>query len=126
MGELLDFPSDAPYRRRTAVLRRSGIALWDTLQSCERPGSLDGAIVKASERLNDLNTILEAPNTVAAVFLNGKKAGALFRRYLRLNRQRKRAPWDVFELPSTSSANARMSFAQKRSAWKKILDYLDR
>ena len=126
MGGLLDFPPDAPYRQRTAALRRAKIALWDMLQSCERRGSLDGAILKASERLNDIDTMLKPPNTIGAVFLNGKKAGALFRRYLRLNWQQAQPPWDTLALPSTSPANAGMSLAQKYSAWEKILDYLAR
>lgn len=125
MGALLGFPADAPYRQRTTALSRSGIALWDLLHSCERSGSLDTSIVKTSQRLNDIARILRPPTSVAAVFLNGNKAKALFQRYLRMNSLQTEPPWNVCGLPSTSPANARMKFDQKLAAWQKILDYLE-
>lgn len=124
MGMLLGFAADAPYLQRTTALCRANIALWDMLKSCERRGSLDTSIIKASERLNNIDKILKPPTTVTVVFFNGKKSKALFQRYCCMNPLQANPPWDLCELPSTSSANARMKFAQKLAAWQKILDYL--
>ncbi len=44
MAELLQFDVSASYEEKTAVLRASGIALWDVLQYCHREGSLDADI----------------------------------------------------------------------------------
>ena len=44
MGELFGFDASMPYRSRLVALRRSGVALWDVLAQCVRPGSLDSDI----------------------------------------------------------------------------------
>src|SRR3546814_15130990 len=53
MAEVLGVPADADYTTRLAQLQAQGIAIWDVLAACERPGSLDGRIVRASEVAND-------------------------------------------------------------------------
>ncbi|MFN9755203.1 MAG: DNA-deoxyinosine glycosylase, partial [Planctomycetota bacterium] len=40
-GALFGFGADAPYGERLAGLTAAGVALWDVLAACERPGSLD-------------------------------------------------------------------------------------
>jgi len=40
MGELVGAHPGLPYQDRLKILRCSGIALWDVLGSCVRPGSL--------------------------------------------------------------------------------------
>ncbi len=119
MGALLGFEPGLPYHRRVAALRRANVALWDVLKSCERDGSLDAAIVTASETPNAIAEMLGARTSIAAVFMNGKKAAASFRRHLPADA----APATV-ELPSTSPANARLTFEQKLAAWRVICDYL--
>jgi hypoxanthine-DNA glycosylase len=39
MSELFGAGLSLPYEERVALLRSAGIALWDTLQACVRPGS---------------------------------------------------------------------------------------
>ena len=108
--------ADAPYSRRTAALRARGIALWDVLAECERPGSLDSAI--RNERRNDVAGLLERFPSIRAVGLNGGKALAVFRREVLPHLPPQRgANLHVAALPSTSPAHARMTLAQKREAW---------
>ncbi len=119
MGALLGFAHDLAYRRRVAALRRAGIALWDVLKSCERDGSLDAAIVRASEKPNAIAQMLDAQTSIAAVFLNGKQAGGSFRRHLQTGVEPA-----IIQLPSTSPANAQLSFDRKLAAWRGIRDYI--
>ena len=44
MGQLVGAGPDLPYPERCRRLAQAGIALWDVLSCCERPGSLDSAI----------------------------------------------------------------------------------
>ena len=115
MGDLFGAGRDLPYRRRLAVLRRAGVALWDVVAECERPGSLDAAI--RHERANDLAGLLRRCPRIEAVLFNGQPAARLFRRHVRdLPR-----PLRLLILPSTSPAHAARSRAQKRRAWRRGL-----
>src|SRR4051812_42271948 len=53
MEEIFSVKREFPYPQRLAALQEAGVALWDVLQECEREGSLDTAIVPASELPND-------------------------------------------------------------------------
>ena len=52
MGEIYGFSPELPYPERLAKLRENGVALWDVLAECVRPGSLDSAI--RAPRPNDV------------------------------------------------------------------------
>jgi hypoxanthine-DNA glycosylase len=113
------------YERRTAVLAARGIALWDVLHSCERPGSLDASIVEASEEPNDIAGVLEKYPTIRGIAFNGAKAERAFHKHILPSlpggtTQRV----DLFRLPSTSPAHA-ISTERKIEAWRQILRYLD-
>jgi double-stranded uracil-DNA glycosylase len=40
MGELFGAGPSLPYKERVTLLQSAGVALWDALQACTRPGSL--------------------------------------------------------------------------------------
>ena len=121
IGDIANFDSNRTYAKRIAELKRARIALWDVFKQCNRRGSLDSAISDRNMQINDISALLNEKRTIKAVFLNGTKAAAVFRRYVLDDVP---ASVKVIELPSTSPANARMTFAEKRNAWQCIADYL--
>ena len=72
-----DVPMTVPDRR--AFLLRHGIALWDSVQSCVRPGSLDQKI--AAETPNDIPGFLRSHPSVRRVCFNGAAAQKFHDRY---------------------------------------------
>ena len=55
MGDLIGAGPDLPYAQRLERLKAAGIALWDVIAECHRPGSLDSAIVGESVVANDFS-----------------------------------------------------------------------
>lgn len=53
VGECFGFDPTLPYKERLDALEASGAALWDTIESCERTGSLDSAILRP--QVNDFS-----------------------------------------------------------------------
>jgi hypoxanthine-DNA glycosylase len=123
MAQLLDFAADAPYGERTAALCRAGIALWDVLHACRRPGSLDSAIDRESLEANDFAAFLAAHPGIRHIFFNGSAAATLFHRHVRPGLG---GPLPAFtRLPSTSPAHASRSLADKLAAWQAVRAALD-
>lgn len=119
MGQLYWPDQTLEYPQRCDRLIQQGIAVWDVLASCERPGSLDSAIVAESEVCNDIPGLLGEQPGIRCVLLNGGKAQQSFRRHLR---PRMKAPLPtIVNLPSTSPANARMRPREKLKHWAKVL-----
>jgi hypoxanthine-DNA glycosylase len=133
MGTLLGFAADAPYPERVAALTGAGVAVWDVLQSCVRPGSLDADIERDSEWPNPIPALLAARPGIAVIACNGSAAEACFRRhFLRPPPQpARRSPiqdpalatsWPpLLRLPSTSPAHAALSLEAKCAAWRSAL-----
>lgn len=109
-----------PYSARLRLLRREGLALWDVLGSCVRPGSSDSAIERASMSPNDIAGFLLRRGTVKYVLLNGGKAAECYRRFVLPALPPGRRP-KALRLPSTSPAYAALPYARKLAAWKKAL-----
>ncbi|MBI4032018.1 MAG: DNA-deoxyinosine glycosylase [Proteobacteria bacterium] len=142
MGEITGAGPALPYARRLELLRQNNIALWDVLQCCVRPGSLDSSIT--DEMPNDFASFFAAHRRITHVFFNGQKAAQSFRRHvlkipLTLSlfpggrgwsnsaRPGERAMNTVENphfttLPSTSPAHASWTFERKLAAWRRIYD----
>ena len=119
MGRLLDFDaSRADYPARIGALKAARIALWDVLDSCHRPGSLDSAIDDVSLVASDLAGFLVTHAAIGHVFFNGAKAESCFRRHIRLAMPERRIAFA--RLPSTSPAHAGQPFAMKLEAWRAV------
>ena len=115
----VDLP--ASYGDKVALLKEQKIALWDVIGHCERPGSLDSAIVEASICVNDFERFFSAYPRIRRVLFNGKKASDIFRRHLKRHGPFTTRDIDYLSLPSTSPANAGMRFEAKLALWREAL-----
>ena len=79
MGELFGAGPSLPYQERVALLQSTGVALWDSLQVCVRPASLDASI--RDEAANDFPGFFDRHPNITHVFFNGMKAERAFRRH---------------------------------------------
>jgi len=118
VGDLFGIDPGAPYRERLAALLSEGIALWDVLGSCAREGSLDADIRESSIVANPFAAFLSRHAAIRTVCFNGAKAEASFRRYVLPGLAREGARLAFQRLPSTSPANASISYAAKLEAWR--------
>jgi len=97
--------------RRRFVLHH-GIALWDTIASCEITGSSDASIRNAVP--NDIAGLIKQ-SSVTRVFCNGKRSYYLYMRFCV-----HQTGMNAILLPSTSAANAAWSLPRLAQAWKVI------
>ncbi len=111
----------APYPARLRALQEAGVALWDVLAACERPGSLDAAIVAASAVPNDFAGFLARHPRLEVIGLNGAKAAQLYRRHVTPMLAGRDSGLRVLALPSTSPAHAAQRFEDKLRAWREVL-----
>ncbi len=116
MGALLGFAPDTPYLERLEILKARKIALWDVLESCVRPGSMDSDI--EGEIPNDFKTLFKANPQIRRVAFNGATAEKLF-----LKHAAAFAPHGcaLAKAPSSSPAFASMRFERKLELWKNAL-----
>lgn len=120
MGELFDAGLDLPYPERKRRLIARGIAVWDVLQECQRPGSMDHNIEAGSILPNDFGAFFARHRRIERVFFNGQKAESLFRRHALELLGERAAHLQFARLPSTSPAHAGRSFAEKLAAWSAV------
>ena len=111
----IDRASDYP--TRVQALLDAGIALWDVLAQCRRPGSLDSAIELDEAQPNAVAELLDAHPTITRVCCNGAAAATLYRRFGLPGAPRV----ELIQLPSTSPAHAGMSLAEKMRRWHAAL-----
>lgn len=112
LGAVLDEPlAELPYEARLERMLARGVGLWDALEGCEREGSLDAAIRRP--QANDHLLLKDLCPQLRRVCFNGKAAG----RYAPVYAQ---AGYEVLVLPSSSPANAQLSFSAKLALWHGI------
>lgn len=102
------------YQEKINCALAHNIGLWDNLQNCIREGSLDSNIKNAVP--NDFETLLQKYNITKLLF-NGQKSFEFFKRYH--GKLLETVAYEV--MPSTSPANATLSFEKKLAVWKKAL-----
>lgn len=122
LGELTGASPQLPYAERVAKLQAAGVALWDVLEYCERPGSLDADIVRGSEIPNDIPDLLARYPTIQAIAFNGQTAAKSFARYVAPSLDPELAARvTLLPLPSTSPANQGIAQADKLARWRTAL-----
>jgi TDG/mug DNA glycosylase family protein len=122
--ELLRIEKDNTYEGKCSLLGFYGVAVWDVLKACKRPGSLDSNIESTSVSANDFEKLLLKYKTVRAVFFNGGAAEKLYKKHVLKLAVNVGNDLVYHRLPSSSPAYAAMSFEEKLKHWQKILEYL--
>ena len=120
MSQLFEFDDTLDYQQRVALLTGAGVALWDVLHDCKRPGSLDSDIQRDSEIPNDLNAFIESHPGLRLIVFNGTAAQQLFSRHC----QSVLSAFprvETVRLPSTSPAHASLTRDQKLQLWKRAI-----
>ena len=105
-------PQTIEEKRR--FLLAHGVALWDTIASCDIVGSSDSSIKNVVP--NDLTPILEGAK-IEKIFVNGKTSEKYYNKYVRDKIGR-----EAVCLPSTSPANAAWSLERLVEVWRVIRD----
>ncbi len=124
MSELFEFDLTMEYHDRSIALEQARVAVWDVLYDCERPGSLDSAIVKRTEVPNDFEKFMNSHLSLTRIIFNGAAAEAIFLRHYKTLVQALRKDRPSFELhrcPSTSPAHASVSKHDKLAAWRSAI-----
>lgn len=114
LGACLNLPELhlLPYEERLITVAARGVGLWDVVDQCHRPGSLDSAITDA--RLNPLADALRArAPKLARIGFNGGLAW-------KLGSPLGEHGYAVFKLPSSSPAAAMYTFEQKLAQWRPL------
>ena len=120
MCELLEITA-RDYADQASQVSIKGIAIWDVLQTCIRPSSLDSDIDDNSIVSNDFKTFYEQHTGITRAFFNGAKAEAVYRKHVLPGLPAHQAEIKLQRLPSTSPAHASMSVAQKLEKWQVVL-----
>ena len=119
MGGICNATPELAYSVRLKRLKAAGIALWDVLHAAVRPGSLDAAIVSATEQPNDIAALIGRRTDIRLIAFNGRKAAALFRRHVEPSLPRDDVEFAI--LPSTSPAYAALDRGAKLELWRRSL-----
>lgn len=103
------------YEEKIALLLSHKIGLWDSLEYCDRQGSLDKDIRR--ERPNNFKVLFQSRPKIKRVVFNGLAARNYFLKYNDVSDGR-----EYVLMPSTSPANASKSFEDKLLLWRRALD----
>ncbi len=114
LAALCDEPAPETLEEKRRFLRIHRIALYDVIEQCSIVGSSDSSIRDVVPA--DLAPILSASQIGARIFTNGKKAAALYDKYLFPKLGVRAIP-----LPSTSPANAACSADRLTALWREAL-----
>ena len=125
MMELLGGSENLDYDDQARLLIENRIALWDTLKSCSRNGSLDSAIVEESIETNDFNSFFRKHKKIRHIFFNGQKSRQVFSKYVLPDLPEICKAIEFSVLPSSSPAMAMLNRKQKTDAWRVILRLLN-
>jgi TDG/mug DNA glycosylase family protein len=116
VGRILDFDPALGYPERVARIIAAGLALWDVLLECECEGALDSEI--KAPRPNDFTKFFVTHPKITQVYFNGTKAKKLYDQLVKPAPTTQTLTYGC--LPSTSSANAKLTADEKLAGWRSI------
>ncbi|GHV45977.1 DNA-deoxyinosine glycosylase [Synergistales bacterium] len=118
ISAVLEEPYKEEYEERVAMLKRRRVALWDSMRSCVRPGSLDKDI--REEEPNDVAALLSENPTIRALAFNGQMAEKMYHKY---NKEREGVKYIL--LPSSSPVPRRnvKTFEDKLRSWLNLRQF---
>ncbi len=106
------------YKEKCQLLQLNHIALWDSINECERENSsLDSKIKNVTP--NDIESIITQNPSIKAIITNGKKSGEIYKKYFPCLNEKYNL--NYHNLPSTSPANAIYSTANLLNIWSTTL-----
>ena len=122
VAHIFNFDHTLDYDERYKKLASTPLAVWDTLKACTRVSSLDSDIVESSIITNNFSDFFTAFPKIQFILFNGVKSEQSFLKYVQpqLGESHKAIP--KVRLPSTSPANAALSYERKLEAWKMIIE----
>ena len=112
IAEIFDRDVPQTIAEKKALILENGLALWDSIASCEIIGSSDASIRHA--KANDISIIL-GNCSIEKIYCNGRKSHELYCKYILPVTER-----GAICLPSTSPANAQWSLQRLVGAWSVI------
>ena len=101
------------YNLKLETMLKHNVAIWDTIKSCKREGSLDSDI--QNETPNDIRKLLQKYPKIKIICLNGNKSYAAFKKYFPDLLEK----YNCIKMPSTSPANARYCLDILIAEWSK-------
>jgi len=116
VGIIFGFSPHESYEYRINALTANGLAIWDVLHKCVRPGSLDIDILSGEP--NDIAAFLSKHEHIRGICFNGRKAQNEFERYI----PNCRLPCTL--LTSSSGMNTHYSLWRKAEMWREELSLL--
>ena len=105
-------PVPQTVEEKKLLILHNGLALWDSIASCEITGSSDASI--RNVRANDIGIILSSCS-IERIYCNGRRSHEMYNRYIEPVTGR-----GAVCLPSTSPANARWTLEKLTEAWSVI------
>ena len=111
LAEIFDEPLPESVAEKAHLLQSHRIALWDSIASCQREGSLDSDIRSAQG--NDFAALFAACPHIARILVNGQTA---YKQFAQHSGQFLAGRQGII-LPSTSPAHT-MKYEQKREIWR--------
>ena len=99
------------YPQKLEILLDNNIALWDTIKTCNRNGSLDSDI--QNETPNNIKSLLKKFPNIKVICLNGNKAYSAFKKYFPDLFDK----YNCYKMPSTSPANAKYTLEKLIQEW---------
>lgn len=111
VGAVIGEPlNEMDYEKRKRTLLEHRIGLWDIIDQCVRPGSLDSSIREAQH--NDFERVTRMAKNLRRVCFNGKTSGKMAPVFAKWG-------YETLVLPSSSPAYT-LSFEEKLKHWRQI------